>query len=108
LKKLVATSYAMAVVVVSSLFMQIPIWMFFCGFSYFAPIYITEVAMSMPFLFNMYSLMSASMVDTVPAHLMSIFAIAFGLTIVASASWIIGQIFKFWLMRRDPWFKSVI
>lgn len=108
MKKLVATSYAIALVIVSSMILQIPIWVPLASFGYYTPTFIAEIILGLPLLLNTYIILSTMSINTFEAHLLILTSIICAITIVGFAFWIASNILKAWLIRRDPWFASVI
>jgi hypothetical protein len=101
-KRLAPTSYAMALAVLSSAVLPFPVWVAFSGFGYFWPMFAAQFLVTLPFLFNLANMLSATM-NGKAAICVTILAVY----VQVGIYWLLGKAANAWLMRRYPWFKSI-
>jgi hypothetical protein len=109
-RKLVNTSYAIALAIITTIAFPIPVWIVFVNFSYLIPPYAAEICVALPMIFNIYAVYYVTLAQKttwIIANILMLGAIAVALTALIPVHWIIGKMAGYWLCKHYPWFKSV-
>jgi hypothetical protein len=101
-KRLVPTSYGMALAALSAL--SLPVWVAFAGFGCFVPMFAVQLFASLPLLMP---LLGLSLVTVHSSLTVYVFFIGFTLLFDGLVYWIGGRLVYRWLLRHYPWFRSV-